>query len=62
MGAITFSDVVVSHEAFSNELLFHELVHVVQYRQFGIARFSDLYLHGFRNGGCYEAIPLKVNA
>jgi len=25
MGAITFSDVEVSHEAFSNELLFHEL-------------------------------------
>jgi hypothetical protein len=27
MGAITFSDVVVSHDAFSDGLLFHELVH-----------------------------------
>ena len=26
MAAITFSDVVVAHEAFSNGLLFHELV------------------------------------
>ena len=33
MAAITFRDVVVSHEAFSNGLLFHELVHVEQYRQ-----------------------------
>ena len=32
MAAITFSDVVVSHEQFSNGLLFHELVHVEQYR------------------------------
>ena len=62
MGAITFSDVVVSHEAFSNGLLFHELVHVEQYRQLGIPRFSELYVRGFLNGGSYEAIPLEVNA
>jgi hypothetical protein len=62
MGAITFSDVVVSHEAFSNGLLFHELVHVEQYRQLGIPRFSDLYVRGFLNGGSYEAIPLEMNA
>jgi hypothetical protein len=41
MAAITFCDVVVSHEAFSNGLLFHELVHVEQYRQLRIPRFSD---------------------
>ncbi len=62
MGAITFCDVVVSHEAFSNGLLFHELVHVEQYRQLGILRFSELYVRGFLNGGSYEAIPLEVNA
>jgi hypothetical protein len=62
MGAITFSGVVVSHEAFSNGLLFHELVHVEQYRQLGIPRFSDLYVRGFLNGGSYDAIPLEVNA
>src|SRR5437870_3551859 len=62
MGAITFCDVVVSHEAFSNGLLFHELVHVEQYRQLGIPRFSELYVRGFLNGGSYEAIPLEVNA
>jgi hypothetical protein len=62
MGAITFCDVVVSHEPFSNGLLFHELVHVEQYRQLGIPRFSELYVRGFLNGGSYEAIPLEVNA
>jgi hypothetical protein len=62
MGAITFSDVVVSHEPFSKGLLFHELVHVEQYRQLGIPRFSELYVQGFLNGGSYEAIPLEVNA
>ena len=62
MGAITLSDVVVSHEPFSNGLLFHELVHVEQYRQLGIPRFSELYVRGFLSGGSYEAIPLEVNA
>jgi len=62
MGAITFCDVVVSHEPFSSGLLFHEMVHVEQYRQLGIPRFSELYVRGFLNGGSYEAIPLEVNA
>jgi len=62
MAAITFCDVVVSHEPFSDGLLFHELVHVEQYRQLGIPRFSELYVRGFLDGGSYEAIPLEVNA
>src|SRR5580658_7392350 len=62
MAAITFWDVVVSHEAFSDGLLFHELAHVEQYRQLGIPRFSELYVRGFLDGGSYEAIPLEVNA
>jgi hypothetical protein len=62
MAAVTFSDVVVSHELFSDGLLFHELVHVEQYRQLGIRRFSEFYVRGFLSGGSYEAIPLEVNA
>jgi hypothetical protein len=62
MGAITFSEVVVSHVPFTDGLLFHELVHVEQYRQLGIPRFSELYVRGFLTGGSYEAIPLEVNA
>lgn len=62
IAAITFCDVVISHEPFSNGLLFHEFVHVEQYRQLGIPRFSELYVRGFLNGDSYEAIPLDVNA
>ena len=53
---------VVSHQQLTNELLFHELVHVEQYRQLGMVRFAELYVRGFLTGGSYEAIPLEVNA
>jgi hypothetical protein len=62
MAAITFSDKVVSHVHFTDGLLFHELVHVEQYRQLGIPLFAELHVLGFVNGGSYEAIPLEVNA
>jgi hypothetical protein len=62
MGAITFGDVIVSHEPFTSTLLFHELVHVEQYSQLGIDRFAELYVKGFLSGGSYEAIPLELNA
>jgi len=62
MAAITFCDVVVSHEPFSPGLLFHEFVHVEQYGQLGVPRFAEFYVRGFLNGGSYEGIPLEVNA
>jgi hypothetical protein len=62
MVAITFCDVVVAHQPISHGLLFYELVHVEQYQQLGIPRFSDLYVRGFLNRGSYEATPLEVNA
>jgi len=62
MAAITFYDVIVAHEPFSPGLLFHEFVHVEQYRQFGVPRFAQLYVRGFLKGGSYEAIPLEINA
>lgn len=62
MGAITFSDTVVSHGPLTDRILFHELVHVEQYRLLGIPRFSELYVRGFLMGGSYEEIPLERNA
>jgi len=62
MAAVTFQDVVVSHELFSDGLLFHEFVHVEQYRQLGVSRFAELYVRGFLNGGGYDGIPLEINA
>lgn len=62
MAAITFVDTVVSHEPFTERLLFHELVHVVQHEKLGSPEFAAKYVKGFLNGGSYEAIPLEMNA
>ena len=59
---MTFSDVAVSHQPLSDSLLFHEFVHVEQYRRLGISRFAELYVRGFLGGGGYDGIPLEVNA
>jgi hypothetical protein len=62
MAAITFVDTVVSHEPFTDRLLFHELVHVVQYENLGLEGFADKYVRGFLSGGSYDGIPLEMNA
>lgn len=62
VAAVTFVDVIVSHEEFTDSLLFHELVHVVQYAQLGVKEFSARYVSGFITGGGYEGIPLEKNA
>jgi hypothetical protein len=62
MAAITYVDTVVSHEPFTDRLLFHELVHVVQYEKVGLRDFATKYVSGFLTGGSYDAIPLEVNA
>jgi hypothetical protein len=62
MAAITFVDTVVSHEPLTNRILFHELVHVVQYEKLGLMEFAAKYVRGFVNRGSYAAIPLERNA
>jgi hypothetical protein len=62
VAAVTFVDVIVSHLEFTNALLFHELVHVVQYAQLGVQEFAARYVSGFISGGGYEGIPLEQNA
>ncbi len=62
VAAVTFVDVVVSHEPFSESLLFHELVHVVQYAQMGSREFAARYVQGFLKNGSYDEIPLEKNA
>ncbi len=62
MAAITFVDTVVSHEPFTGRLLFHELVHVVQYEKLGLEGFANKYVRGFLSGGSYDGIPLEMNA
>jgi hypothetical protein len=60
--AVTFVDVIVSHQEFTDDLLFHELVHAVQYVQLGTKEFAARYVNGFLSGGGYAGIPLEKNA
>jgi hypothetical protein len=62
VAAVTFVDVIVSHEEFADTLLFHELVHVVQYAQLGVKDFGARYVSGFVTGAGYDGIPLERNA
>jgi hypothetical protein len=62
MVAITFVDVIVSHQEFTDALLFHELVHVAQYSQMDIKEFVSRFVNGFIQGGSYEEVPLEKMA
>ena len=62
MAAVTFQDVIISYEPFTDQLLFHELVHAVQYEKLGLHKFAERYVHGFLEGGGYDGIPLEINA
>jgi hypothetical protein len=62
MAGVTFHKVVVHVEPLTHELLFHELVHAVQYRHLGLSGFAERYVKGFLSGGSYEEIPLEKQA
>jgi hypothetical protein len=62
MAGITFEDVVVHVEPLTTSLLFHELVHAVQYKHLGLNGFAKHYVRGFLTGGSYEEIPLEKQA
>jgi hypothetical protein len=62
MTAITFVDVIVSHQEFTDALLFHELVHVAQFAQMDLKEFASRFVNGFIQGGSYENVPLEKMA
>ena len=62
MAAITFVDVIVAHQDFTDALLFHELVHVTQFAQMELKEFATRFVNGFIEGGSYEEIPLEKQA
>jgi len=66
---ITFDDTVLLSERDGilhgprSGLLFHELVHVVQYKLLGVGEFIRRYVTGWAAAGfVYEAIPLERDA
>ena len=69
MSAITLDTTIVvargapTHGLAWSRLLFHELVHVVQYSLLGIDEFVERYLTSWaRNGFRYDRIPLERDA
>ena len=62
MAGITFQDVIVHIEPLQMSLLFHELVHAVQYKHLRLQGFAERYVRGFLTGGSYEEIPLEKQA
>jgi len=62
VAAITFDDVVVARGEIWESLLFHEMVHVTQFRLLGVRRFAEQYMRGFVATRSYEGIPLEVCA
>jgi hypothetical protein len=65
---VTYGDIILisqSHEGDvpSISLLFHEMVHVVQYRVLGVRGFIERYVRGWaENGYAYLTIPLERDA
>lgn len=67
MDGITFDDTVLVTRAAAARpdlpaLLFHELVHVVQYHVLGVASFVTQYVDGLLKGREYHAVPLEMAA
>jgi hypothetical protein len=62
VAAITFDNVIAAKRYPFIELLFHELVHVVQFRQLGVREFSRRYVAGYASCRSYRRIPLEVCA
>jgi len=59
IAAITFDHVIAAQQPLRPSLLFHELVHVVQFRLLGVGAFARLYTQGFLSTGSYAQIPLE---
>jgi len=61
---ITFGEcILIAGRNFPLDLLFHEMVHVEQYRLLGMPGFARAYVQGFVDSNfIYERIPLEVVA
>jgi hypothetical protein len=66
MDGITFDDTFLVREAAlagnADALVFHELVHIVQYGLLGIDEFISQYVAGYLSSGEYYTIPLELVA
>jgi hypothetical protein len=62
MDSLTFIDVVVFNERFSERALFHALVHSVQIQKLGLQRYAELWVSSFVKTRAHFTVPLEVHA
>jgi hypothetical protein len=61
VSGLAVDDTVEVVRGSSTSTVFHELVHVAQYRRLGLRRFARCYVRGWIEGGYeYRGIPLEV--
>ena len=59
IAGITFDHVIAARSPMPAAMVFHEMVHVVQFRLLGIGPFARLYTRGLLSTGRYDDIPLE---
>jgi hypothetical protein len=62
MAEITHPRLVIFQEKMTPRLLFHSLVHVVQYEMLGRERYLELYVRAFVETGSYTTVPMEMQA
>jgi hypothetical protein len=62
VAAMTFDHVVVARTPLLDAIVFHEMVHVTQFRLLGVKAFAEQYVRGFLANRRYDQIPLEVCA
>ncbi len=62
MAEITHPRLIIFQEEPLPRLLFHALVHVVQYRLLGLEPYLERYVRAFVKTGIYVNVPLEVHA
>jgi hypothetical protein len=60
--AAAYFDVIIFQSAFTNRVLFHNLVHLVQYRAMGVDRWVEVYVRGLLNAGMAATFPVEAQA
>jgi len=62
MDSVTFLDIIVFNEHWSERALFHALVHAVQLELLGLERYAELWVRGFLRTRTHFTVPLEVHA
>jgi hypothetical protein len=62
MASVTFDDVVVVNETLTTRLLFHALVHAVQFQLLGLQRYTELFVRAFVTSKWRFKVPLEAHA